>query len=249
MSVPSSKPASLDRLRDEVERGPVGRQVGREPALVAQAGGQAVGLQHRLECVVDLGALAQGLGEGRRADRGDHELLDVDVGVGVRATVEDVHHRHRQHVRVGAADVAEQRQPGRLRGGLGRGQGHAEDRVRADLGLVRRAVDVEHRQVDGALVVGVEADECLARAVLTASHGLQHALAEVALAAVAQLDGLELAGGGAGRHGRATDGSVVEGHLDLDGGVAARVQDLAGADGFDAGQEIFSLEVRRTGTA
>ena len=30
-------------------------------------------------------------------------LLDVDVGVGVRAAVEDVHHRHREQVRVGPA--------------------------------------------------------------------------------------------------------------------------------------------------
>jgi hypothetical protein len=29
--------------------------------------------------VEDLGAHPQGLGEGRRADRHDHELLDVDV--------------------------------------------------------------------------------------------------------------------------------------------------------------------------
>src|SRR3712207_7364615 len=40
----------------------------------------------------------------------DHELLHVDPGVGMRATVEDVQHRHRQHVRVGATYVAEQLQ-------------------------------------------------------------------------------------------------------------------------------------------
>ena len=31
----------LDRLEDEVERGPVGLEVGREAALVAEPGGQA----------------------------------------------------------------------------------------------------------------------------------------------------------------------------------------------------------------
>ena len=102
MSSPSLKPACLDRLGDQVERVAVGRQVGREAALVAEPGGQALLLQHRLERVVDLGALLQRLAERGRADRRDHELLHVDVGVGVGAAVEDVHHRHRQQVGVAA---------------------------------------------------------------------------------------------------------------------------------------------------
>ena len=112
---PAVRPALLDRLGDHVQRGAVGLQAGREAALVAEAGGQALGLQHRLQRVVDLGPLPQRLGEGGRPDRRDHELLDVDVGVGVRATVEDVEHRHRQQVGVRAAEVAEQRQAGRRR--------------------------------------------------------------------------------------------------------------------------------------
>ena len=49
--------------------------------------------------VEDLGAGAQRLGERRQADRHHHELLEVDAAVGVRAAVQDVHHRHRQQVR------------------------------------------------------------------------------------------------------------------------------------------------------
>ena len=39
-----------------------------------------------------------------RADRHDHELLEVDAAVGVRAAVQDVHHRHRQAQRAVAAE-------------------------------------------------------------------------------------------------------------------------------------------------
>ncbi len=49
-------------------------------------------LQNAFEGVEDLGAPAQGVGEGLRANGHDHELLKVDVGVGVAAAVEDVHH-------------------------------------------------------------------------------------------------------------------------------------------------------------
>ena len=137
MSAPGVKPAFsiASTIRSSASR--LRRQVGREAALVAEAGGQALALQHGLERVVDLGAPAQRLAEGRRADRRDHELLDVDVGVGVRAAVEDVHHRHRQQVRVRAAEVAEQRQLGGLGGGLGDRERDAEDRVGAEPGLVR----------------------------------------------------------------------------------------------------------------
>ena len=71
---------------------------------------------------------------------------------------------------------------------------------------------------------------------MTASTACSHALAEVAaLVAVAPLGGLEGPGRRAGRHGRPGEGAVVEPQLDLDGGVAARVQDLAGANLLNGG--------------
>ena len=229
-----------DGLADQVERGPVAVEARGEAALVAEAGREALLLQHRLERVVDLRAGAQRLRERRRPDRRDHELLDVDVGVGVRAAVEDVHHRHGQQVGVGPADVAVERQPGRLGRGLGDGERGAEDGVGAEVGLVGGAVELDHGLVDLALVVGAETLDGRADLLDHRVDGLLHALAEVAVAAVAQLDGLELPGRRAARHGRTAEGTVVEQHLDLDGGVAARVEDLAGADSFD-GCHVCSL--------
>ena len=232
--MPGLKPATLDRLDDEVERGAGAGQVGGEAALVAEAGVLAGLLQLALERVVDLGAPAQGLGEALGADRQDHELLDVEAVVGVRAAVDDVHQRHRQDVRVRSAEVAEQRQVGGVGGGLGDRERDAEDRVRAELRLVVGAVGLDQLGVDEALVGGVEALDRRAELVDHVVDGLEHALAEVAaLVAVAQLVGLERAGGCAGGDGGAGDGAVVEQDLDLDGRVAAGVEDLAGADSFD----------------
>src|SRR5690606_4437286 len=70
-----------------------------------------------------------------------------------------------------------------------------------------------------------------------AFDGLEHTLAVVAVAAVTQLDGLVLAGGGAGRHRGPGQGAVVEGDLDLDGGISAGIQDFARSDLFDDGHE------------
>src|SRR5438093_1441161 len=55
---------------------------------------------------------------------------------------------------------------------------------------------------------------------------------------VPQLDRLALAGGGAGAHGRAAPGARLELDLDLDGGIAARVEDLASVDAGDRGHVL-----------
>jgi len=52
-------------------------------------------LEHLLEVVEDFTAAADGVAEPLEPQRHDHELLDVDVVVGVLAAVEDVHHRGR----------------------------------------------------------------------------------------------------------------------------------------------------------
>ena len=136
---------------------------------------------------------------------------------------------------VGTADVAEQRQLGRLGRSARNGQGDAEDRVGAQSRLARRAVEVDERLVDEPLLAGLEPDQHRADLVEDRKHGLLDTLAAVAfLVAVAQLGGLERAGAGPARHCRPGDRAVIERDLDLDGGVAARVEDLAGADGVDA---------------
>ena len=130
-----------------------------------------------LERVVRLHAPAQRLAEARRADRHDHELLEVDVVVGVDAAVEDVHHRHRQHVGVGPADVAVERQLQLGGGGPGHGQGDAEDGVGAEAGLVVGAVEGDQLGVDDALVERVEALDGVGDLAVDVADGVEHALA------------------------------------------------------------------------
>ena len=85
----------LDGPEDDLDGGLVRRQRRSEAALVALADREALGAQDPLEGVEDLGAGAQGVGEGRHADRRDHELLEVRGVHGVLAAVEDVEERDR----------------------------------------------------------------------------------------------------------------------------------------------------------
>jgi hypothetical protein len=115
----------------------------------------------------------------------------------VRAAVQHVHHRHRQHVRRVAAQVAPQRQPLLGRRRARRGQRHAEDRVGAQARLVVGPVELDELAVERRLVEHVVAGDRLGDLAVHVGHRLRDALAAVGLAAVAQLGGLELARRGA----------------------------------------------------
>ena len=152
-------------------------------------------------------------------------------------------------MRGGAAEVAVERQAARLGGGLGRRQRHAEDGVGAEAALVPRAVELDQRRVDAALVLRVHAGERVEDLAVDRVDRLLDALAEVArLVAVAQLHRLVRARRGARRHRRAAHRAVLEHDIHLDRRIAAAVEDLAADDVDDGGHCRYLMSCRpRTG--
>ncbi len=146
-----------DRAHDEFERGVRRRQVRCEAALVADIGVVAGLLEFRSQGVENFRTAAQRFRKGFGADRHDHEFLEVDRVVGVHAAVDDVHHRHRQGPRRGAADIAIQRHVAGLGGGLGDRERHAENGIGAKTLLIGRTVQSDHGLVDLDLLLGVHA--------------------------------------------------------------------------------------------
>ena len=158
----------------------------------------------------------------------------------MNAAVDDIHHRQRQDARRRAADIAIERQARRLGGRLGDRQRDAEDRIGAELRLVRRAVERDHRVVDQDLVFRLEAGQRLENIAIDRLDRLEDALAAVArLVAVAQFDRLMRAGRGAGGNGGAAHRPVFENDLDLDGGIAAAVENFP-RDNVDDGGHVCS---------
>ena len=154
----------------------------------------------------------------------------------MHAAIDDVHHRHRQRPRRGAADIAIERHVEGFRGGLGDCQRDAENGVGAEAALVRRAVEIDHDLVDLDLLLGVHVAERLEDLAVDGLDRLLHALAEIArLVAVAQLDRLMRAGGGARRHRGAAHRAVFQHHIDFDRGIAAAVENFAADDVDDGG--------------
>jgi hypothetical protein len=114
--------------------------------------------------------------------------------------------------------------------------GDTEDRVRAEVLLRRRAVEPEHLAVDGRLLGRIQADELRRDLRVDVLDRLEHALAAVlALVAVAQLERLMLARARAGGNDGAAARTVLQVNFSLKGGVAPRIEDLAGDDFGDGG--------------
>ncbi len=219
----------LDGLEDDFDRGIGALQLGSEPAFVADGRREAFTFQHGFEGVEGFGDGAQPFGISVKALRHDHEFLEIDGGVRVRAAVDDVRHGHRQNFGVGPAQVFEQRQIEFVGGGLGVGQRNGQDGVRAEFGFGFRAVQFQHRAVDQGLFGGIQTFQSGQDDVHDVFHGLAHPFAAVTfLVAVAQFDGLILTSAGAGGDRGAASHSTLQNHVDFHGGVAAGVENLTG---------------------
>ena len=147
------------------------------------------------------------------------------------ATIDDVHHWHRQDARRSAADIAVQRLLGEIGRRLGHGQGNPQNGIGPKAAFVGRAIHFDHGPVDADLLGRVKADQFFGDLAVDRRNGLQHALAGIAcLVAIAALDRLMRAGGGARRNGSAAHRAAVQMDIDLDGGVATAVQNFAGVN-------------------
>ena len=99
------------------------------------------------------------MAEALRANRHDHVFLEIDRGISVFATVDDVHHRNRKFLGIRAADVAIKRQTAVLSGGFGHGKGNTEHGVGAKIALGIGAIERDHRFVDFDLVAAIHSDD------------------------------------------------------------------------------------------
>src|SRR5690606_26340353 len=131
--------------------------------------------------------------------------------------------------------------------GFGDGHGNTEDGVRTDSLLGGGAVESQHGGVGGGSRGGDKTEERRGKFGVHGFDRLKHAFAEVAgLGAVTEFDRLVLAGGCAGRNGRAADGAGFKMNVDLNGRVATGVDDLAAAD-FNDGCVVHDVFVVNQG--
>mmetsp|Transcript_74637 Transcript_74637/g.216563 ORF Transcript_74637/g.216563 Transcript_74637/m.216563 type:complete len:306 (+) Transcript_74637:489-1406(+) len=231
----------LDSLHEHIQSLVVVLHSRGEAALVANVASvlPVLFLDHRLQCVVDLGADFHRILKRRRAGGQDHELLACQTISSMASTVDDIEGRHGHHELVHRLarelrDVLVQGHLARSSTSAAHGHGHRQNCVGAQLRLgpaplVLRAVqDLHHDLVDGGLLRYVHADELRCYDVVNVGNCLQNALAQQsALVVVPQLQGLVDTCGCTARHSR-SEQLRLRAQVDLDSGVPPRIEDLTG---------------------
>ena len=170
----------------------VGGQGRREPAFVAEPRRCPSPAQDVSKGVVGLDAGAEGVAEAVESRGHHHELLEVRRVVGVATAVDYVEHGRREGDRPISGEVLVQGRPTAGCGGPGDREGDPQHGVCAKPSLVRRAVDLDERPVDGGLVVGADAGDCRGDAALDIVDRTRNPKPpETPGVAVAQLDRLK----------------------------------------------------------
>src|SRR6266581_3829816 len=183
--------APLDGVDQQPHGVLVGGELRGEPTLVALPGTQAAFVKDGLEGVKGLSSPAKALGKARGAGGHHHEFLEVDLRLGMPASIEDVHHRNRHHQRAAGGEVAIERLARRQRGGARGRQGGAQHGIGTQPRFVGRPVEVDEPLVDAPLVSRVGTAQRAGNLLIDVAHRLEDALAAVtAVVAVAQFDGL-----------------------------------------------------------
>src|SRR5690606_11132432 len=101
--------------------------------------------------------------------------------------------------------------------------------------------EFDHRLVDGEVVERIQPLDFLEDHGVDVVDGLGHALAVVERTAIAELDRLVGTGRGTRGNRRAAEAPVMQHHIDIDGGIAAAVIDLAALDMDDGGHRLCSF--------
>jgi len=225
----------FDGLQDQVKNFRGFCDPGGESALVADGGGEIFAGEDFFQILEDFGAGTEIFGEISEV-RENHEFLNRESGVCVRAPVQNVDHRARERD-FSAKNFAEmfEKFDFFLRGGeAGCGEGNSENCVCAEVFFVFGSVEFEHFFVDFSLVGGIEfsanfGGEDFVRVFDRAENAFS---AESGRVAIAEFECLVRAGGCTGGD-FCEDGFFAVGHFDFDGGVATGVEDFAGEDFLD----------------
>ena len=137
------KTCRCNRFQNHLDRRFVVRHIRREAAFITHGHTHAFVVQDFLECVEHLDAVTHRFTKTRRAHGDDHQLLQIEVVVGVRAAVDHVHHWHRHLHAAHAPEVAVQRQAAFFRRRAGHSHGHGQHGVGAQARFVLRAIEVD----------------------------------------------------------------------------------------------------------
>ena len=239
--------AVVDRLLDEVQAdlGILGGSAPAERSADTRLGAGVLA-DDLAEAVKDLDGYLDCLLDIRCTVGHDDELVERLLYAGVIAAVENVEGGDGNGLDIAACDIVVKRTLEACRCCTVGSYGDRVDRVAAELGLVVRAVELDHLSVDGIKVEGIHADERRTDYVVYVCYRLVYGHAVVlGRIVIAQNEGFVHADGGSGRSCCRANRAVLGDDVNLDHRAALAVDDLACVNLFDAAAlELFGRQLR-----
>ncbi|SPW60093.1 Uncharacterised protein [Escherichia coli] len=183
--------SSFNSFSDNSQSFSVGTQVRRIATFVTNSSVHAFRFQNFCQVMENFRTHADGFFHSFRANRLNHEFLDINVVVSVLTTVDDVHHRNRHRVfarsTVQFSDVLVQRHTFSSCSSFGVSQRYSQDCVRAEFGFVFGAVQVDHDLVNASLIFSIFANQRLSDRAVYRSNSFGYAFTqETGFVAIAQ---------------------------------------------------------------
>ena len=96
----------LDRLKNQLNGFFMAFDRWRKTTLIADGCSESLVMQDFFQCVEYLSTVTDRLTKTRCAHRNNHELLNIQIVICVRATIDDIHHRNRHLHRARATKIA-----------------------------------------------------------------------------------------------------------------------------------------------
>ena len=108
--------------------------------------------------------------------------------------------------------------------GLGHSKRNAQNGIGAKFGLVGSLVQFNHRLINGDLIFGLKANQCVGNGPVDASNSLGNAFAHVALLiTIAQLNRFMRARRSARWHCRTAKSTIFQHHINFHSGIATAI--------------------------
>ena len=181
----------FNRFSDNSQRFCVRTQVWRVATFVTNSSVHTFSFQNFSQVVEHFRTHTHRFFQGFRANRLNHEFLNINVVVCVLTTVDDVHHWYRHGVfawgAVQFSDVLEQWHTFSSSCCFGVRQGNCQDCVRTEVRFVFSTVQIDHDLVDASLIFGIFANDSLSNRTVNSANRFQYAFAhETGFVAITQ---------------------------------------------------------------
>ena len=91
---------------------------------------------------------AQTFAKGWSAYRHDHEFLKIDFIIGMRTTIQDIHHGNGDCAGIGTTDIAIQWQRCLFGSSLGSGHTHCKQGIGTQFTFIGRTIELYHKLIN-----------------------------------------------------------------------------------------------------